>query len=196
MLHTKLTLARVAAAVIANSSRRSFHLTAVAAGGGGHDHPHEALNDGPAIAAGREYVSYFLNGEPAYADRYDYPFPAIRFRKPDAEFKALREKEKGDWKKLTLEEKKRLYRYTFRATLAEFDHPTGRWKPILASVLGILTVSMLIMTAVKKWAMRDDLWYLSEEAKNKHLELMIQLYAEPITGVASKWDYEKNVWKA
>jgi hypothetical protein len=31
----------------------------------------------------------------------------IRFRKPDAEFRALREKEKGDWKNLTMEEKKK-----------------------------------------------------------------------------------------
>jgi len=47
---TKFTLARLAAAVAANMSRRSMHLTAVNAGG----HAHEALNDGPAIAAGRE----------------------------------------------------------------------------------------------------------------------------------------------
>jgi len=174
-------------------SRRTLHLTAMAAGG---DHPHEALNDGPAIAAGREYVSYFISGEPVYVDRLDYPFPAIRFRKPDAEYKALREKEKGDWKNLSLEEKKKLYRYTFRATLAEFDHPTGSWKPILAGSLALLTFSMLITCYTKKFLMRQDLWFLSDEAKNKHLELMIQTYSEPVTGVASKWDYEKNVWKA
>jgi len=153
------------------------------------------VNDGPAIAAGREYVAYFTNGEPYYADRLDYPFPAIRFRKLDAEFKALREKEKGDWKKLSIEEKKRLYRYTFRATLAEFDHPTGHWKLVTATVLGALTLTMFIVTLVKRWALKPKLWYLSEEAKNKQLEMMIQLYAEPITGVGSKWDYEKNVWK-
>jgi len=188
---TKFTLARLAAGVVANMSRRSMHLTAVNAGG----HAHEALNDGPAIAAGREYVSFFISGEPAYADRFDYPFPAIRFRKMDAEFKALRQKEKGDWKNLSLEEKKRLYRFTFRATLAEFDHPTGHWKLIIAGLLGIFTMSMGIMTLVKKWAMKGDLWYLAEETKNKHLEMMIQFYSDPVSGVASKWDYEKNVWK-
>jgi len=188
---TKFTLARLAAAVAANMSRRSMHLTAVNAGG----HAHEALNDGPAIAAGREYVSFFISGEPAYADRLDYPFPAIRFRKMDAEFKALRQKEKGDWKNLSLEEKKRLYRFTFRATLAEFDHPTGQWKLVIAGLLGVITLSMGIMSLVKRWALQGDLWYLSEEAKNKHLEMMIQFYADPVTGIASKWDYEKNVWK-
>jgi len=188
---TKFTLARLAAAVAANMSRRSMHLTAVNAGG----HAHEALNDGPAIAAGREYVAFFISGEPAYADRLDYPFPAIRFRKMDAEFKALRQKEKGDWKNLSLEDKKRLYRYTFRATLAEFDHPTGQWKLVIAGLLGVITLSMGIMALVKRWALQGDLWYLSEEAKNKHLEMMIQFYADPVSGIASKWDYEKNVWK-
>lgn len=62
MLHTKLTLARAAAAMVAaNMSRRTFHMTAMAAGG---HMPHESLEDGNAIAAGREYVGYFLNGEP------------------------------------------------------------------------------------------------------------------------------------
>jgi hypothetical protein len=42
---------------------------------------------------------------------------------------------------------------------------------------------------------RPDLWYFDEEVKNKYLELMIQVHADPVTGIASKWDYEKNVWK-
>lgn len=41
---------------------------------------------------------------------------------------ALHEKEKGDWKKLTLDEKKQLYRASFRLTYAEMEAPTGRWK--------------------------------------------------------------------
>ena len=49
----------------------------------------------------------------SYADRIDCWFPAVRFRKPDATYNALREKEMGDWKKMTLDEKKTLYRYNF-----------------------------------------------------------------------------------
>lgn len=40
----------------------------------------------------------------------------------------MREKEKGDWKNLTIDEKKRLYRASFRLTFAELDAPTGRFK--------------------------------------------------------------------
>lgn len=40
----------------------------------------------------------------------------------------MKEKEKGDWKNLTLDEKKLLYRASFRLTFAEITAPTGRWK--------------------------------------------------------------------
>jgi hypothetical protein len=59
MLQKNVTLFRLATAVAANMSRRPFHLTSRVAGGG-HDMPHETLNDGPAIAAGREYVGFFF----------------------------------------------------------------------------------------------------------------------------------------
>ena len=49
-------------------------------------------------------------------------------------FQTLREKEKGDWKKLTVEEKKTLYRASFCQTFAEMEAPTGDWKFWLACV--------------------------------------------------------------
>lgn len=53
---------------------------------------------------------------------------------------ALREKEKGDWKKLSIEEKKALYRASFRQTFSEMDAPTGEWK-------GITGLSLLVVSA-------------------------------------------------
>merc|ERR1712241_500098 len=53
----------------------------------------------------REVVGYGVNGEESYMDDISFPFPAIRFKEDSAEIAMLREKEKGDWKKLTLEEK-------------------------------------------------------------------------------------------
>jgi cytochrome c oxidase subunit 4 len=35
----------------------------------------------------REVVGHGFNGEASYIDRADYPFPAVRFREPTAEFK-------------------------------------------------------------------------------------------------------------
>jgi len=47
-----------------------------------------------------------VNGAPTYEDLEEVPCPAVRFRENSSEIMALREKEKGDWHKLTLEEKK------------------------------------------------------------------------------------------
>ena len=47
-----------------------------------------------------------MNGKPIYIDCLHYPCPAIRFKENTADVMALREKEKGDWKALTIDEKK------------------------------------------------------------------------------------------
>lgn len=54
----------------------------------------------------REVVGFGLSGEYSYADRMDFPCPAIRFREVKGDLTALKEKEKGDWKKLSVDEKK------------------------------------------------------------------------------------------
>jgi cytochrome c oxidase subunit 4 len=58
------------------------------------------------IAGNRDIVGYGWNGIPTYIDRPEFPCPAVRFRENTPEVLALREKEKGDWNKLTVEEKK------------------------------------------------------------------------------------------
>ena len=77
-----------------------------------------------------------------------YPFPAIRFQEDTPEILKLREKEKGDWKKMTVAEKKQLYRASFCLTFAEFKGKSmGEWKGIMGSVcLGIAVVTSIFMT--------------------------------------------------
>lgn len=81
-----------------------------------------------------------------YQDRYDYWYPGIRFRQDDEIIKPIREKEKMDWKKLTKEEKKLLYRYSFRQTLAEYEAPTGYWKIVASTFLTVLAITMFYVT--------------------------------------------------
>ncbi|XP_018314165.1 cytochrome c oxidase subunit 4 isoform 1, mitochondrial isoform X2 [Mycetomoellerius zeteki] len=88
----------------------------------------------------RDVIGFGYNGEPTYLDRTDFPYPAIRWKENTPDIMALREKEKGDWKKLSIEEKKILYRASFRQTFSEMDAPTGEWK-------GILGLSLLISSA-------------------------------------------------
>lgn len=94
----------------------------------------------------REVVGYGWNGEPTYQDRVDYPMPSVRFQENTPQVLALREKEKGDWKNLTVEEKKALYRASFCQTFAEFKHPTGEWKYVVGwSMVGISLAIMITL---------------------------------------------------
>ena len=54
-------------------------------------------------------IIYFLQ---TYQDRLDYWYPAIRFRKEDDAIRPVRAKEQGDWKNLSVEEKKMCTSYS------------------------------------------------------------------------------------
>jgi cytochrome c oxidase subunit 4 len=62
---------------------------------------------------------------------------------------ALREKEKGDWRKLTLEEKKALYRASFCMTFSEINAPTGEWKSILGIACLFISLGLWIVVLEK-----------------------------------------------
>ncbi|CAF4206745.1 unnamed protein product, partial [Rotaria sordida] len=62
----------------------------------------------------REIVGYGLKGKPEYFDLVMFPCPSIRWEADTSEIAELRKKEKGDWKQLSTEDKKRLYRASFR----------------------------------------------------------------------------------
>ena len=54
----------------------------------------------------REIVGYGLKGKPEYFDLVMFPCPSIRWEADTPEIAALRKKEKGDWKQLSVNEKK------------------------------------------------------------------------------------------
>jgi hypothetical protein len=55
----------------------------------------------------REIVGYGLKGKPEYFDMVMFPCPSIRWEADVPEIAELRKKEKGDWKQLSVEDKKR-----------------------------------------------------------------------------------------
>lgn len=61
---------------------------------------------GRAKIGSREVVGFGINGEYVYVDRIDFPCPAIRFKEVKGGLVQLKEKEKGDWKNLSIDEKK------------------------------------------------------------------------------------------
>ena len=81
----------------------------------------------------------------AYDDRLDVWYPSVRFRANDAVITPIREKELGDWRNISLEEKKLLYRYSYQSTLAEFEAPDGYWKLDWAWFFYITSIGILFM---------------------------------------------------
>jgi len=140
-------------------------------------------------------VGFGVNGEYSYLDRMDYPCPAIRFKAVGADLAPLKTKEKGDWKQLTMDEKKTLYRASFCRTFAEMQAPTGEWKSILAMTLVMMSSALWVYVLLKKFVYPPMPESTSPEWKRKQLEYMIKIRVDPIEGLSSKWDYEKNQWK-
>lgn len=143
----------------------------------------------------REYVGFGVNGAPIYCDLLEFPMPAIRFREPNAEICALREKEQGNWKDLQRAEIKKLYRYSFCQTFAEMKAPSGEWKlhlgvGIWACALGILLT--FIIHVAHDMKLPDT---FREERRQAQLKRMIALEMNPIEGLASKWNYDEGKWK-
>lgn len=144
----------------------------------------------------REIVGFGFNGVANYDDRVDFPMPAIRFKSVTPDIKVLREKEKGDWHKLTIEEKKQLYRASFCQTFAEMNAPTGQWKSIIGCALGFASLSLWIYMGLRLFVYNPELPVtFDEEHQQAQLKRIIDLQMNPVEGISSKWDYEKNDWK-
>lgn len=143
----------------------------------------------------REVVGFGFNGSKSYVDRVDFPMPAIRFKEDTPDIKALREKERGDWSKMTLEEKKALYRASFCQTFAEMKAPSGEWKYILGVCLIGSSLAVWVYLWMKLFVYNEVPDTLSPEKQAAQLQRIIDLRMNPIQGISSNWDYEKGDWK-
>lgn len=159
---------------------------------GAHSLPHY---DYRVKIGNREIVGYGLNGDPAYVDHIMFPFPAIRFRETTPDVQAIQQKEKGDWKKLSIEDKKALYRASFCQTYAEMRASDGSWKSIIGIALGMVALSWWMYIWVKVYVYPPLPKTLDYDRRQAQLQRMIELRVDPIDGIGSKWDYEKNTWK-
>uniref|UniRef100_A0A336L633 Cytochrome c oxidase subunit 4 n=1 Tax=Culicoides sonorensis TaxID=179676 RepID=A0A336L633_CULSO len=143
----------------------------------------------------REVVGYGWNGEAVYADRLDFPMPPIRFKENTPDVLQLREKEKGDWKKMSVEEKKALYRASFCQTFSEMKYRSAEWKACLGGALAAFGLALLVSLWMAAFVYTDHPVTLTEERKKAQLKRMLDLNVNPIHGISSKWDYENNRWK-
>uniref|UniRef100_A0A6G1SAG6 Cytochrome c oxidase subunit 4 n=1 Tax=Aceria tosichella TaxID=561515 RepID=A0A6G1SAG6_9ACAR len=144
----------------------------------------------------REVVGPSVTGMDDYFDRVDQPCPPIRFKEPSDEINALREKEKGSWKNLSIDEKKKLYRYSFCQTFSEMEAPTCEGRRLVGSVLMLLSVPLVLYSIAKNTIFGPLPDSLSDEGKKRLVRWYIESRTDPMEGgISSKWDYEKNQWK-
>ncbi|PAA82871.1 hypothetical protein BOX15_Mlig031254g3 [Macrostomum lignano] len=143
----------------------------------------------------REWVGHGRGGMPNYFDCLMFPYPAIRFREWDSAYEALRQKEKGDWNNLSIEDKKKLYRHSFRYTFSELEAPTGRWKLSIGILMLVFSGASLTMLFIKKVFTPAFPKSFDEEWMMRSMWKQIMIGFNPVQGVSSKWDYENNRWK-
>ncbi|KAK3085503.1 hypothetical protein FSP39_004296 [Pinctada imbricata] len=142
----------------------------------------------------RERLTYGMLGEPHYNDVMEFPCSAIRFREDTPEVLMLREKEKGDWKNLTIPEIKTLYRANFCQTYAEMTAPTGEWKGLTADILFWMAITLLYTV----WMDQTENQPLNTETvewRQAMIEHYIIRRRNPISGISSWFDYETGKFK-
>jgi len=182
---TRCTARCFSASAIKLSDHPSVAETAI-----GREYTHPRIGD-------REIVGWGTSGAEIYIDRVDYPYPAIRWKEPQASgVPELRQKEMGDWKAMTLEEKKELYRASFCQTLEEYmANDKGRWKKVAGIVLAGLGVSLWFWFANQLFFKGNPPNSLDREGMMARIKYEIASRFNPIQGISSKWDYEKDQWK-
>ncbi|XP_015187984.1 PREDICTED: cytochrome c oxidase subunit 4 isoform 1, mitochondrial-like [Polistes dominula] len=145
------------------------------------------LQYGLSAIGNRDVVGPGHNNSISYIDRTDFPMPAVRFRPNTPDVLALREKEKGDWKKLTIDEKKALYRASFCSTFAEIDAPTGEWKLILGYSLALGALSIWYFMFYKQFVYPPLPESFDEEHQLAQLDRILKVEMNPITGLPAKY---------
>lgn len=148
----------------------------------------------------RDIVGHGMNGKPQYMDCLHYPCPAIRWKENTADVLALREKEKGDWRALSIDEKKALYRVSFRSTYAEIQAPSGQWKIVVTLGFIVFALALGMQLIIKEFAWRDQEDQLpislkGPEWREATLERMVRYKQGHLSGPAAHFDYEKGDWK-
>jgi len=143
----------------------------------------------------RDIVGHGINNRPNYFDQFSFPYPAVRWGENTSDLMKLREKERGDWKKLTVDEAKQLYRASFRQTFTEFNAPTGEWKFVLAFCFGAFSAALWVWFAIKRYVHPPLPSTFSDEFRYQMLKKYIDMDVAPVRGLTSQWDYERMKWK-
>lgn len=113
----------------------------------------------------------------------------------DGEMKVLKEKEKGDWKNLSLEERMDLYNMYFSKSMADMNRETDEHKSVYGAVAILMGFGFFMYWFTNKFVLPPPPRSTDPEWCYASIKRQLQLHSDPITGYASMWDYENNCWK-
>ncbi|CAN2390666.1 Cytochrome c oxidase subunit IV isoform 2 [Pristimantis euphronides] len=141
-----------------------------------------------------DVVPYYT--KPTYHDDRTSPLPEIPYHDElSSPEKALKEKEKGPWKQLSLEDKLSLYRIMFHKTYAEMNKPSNEWKSVMGGIFFFVGVTALVVWWQRVHVLPPLPHTLDEDWVAMQTRRMLDMRTGPIEGLSSHWDYEKNEWK-
>nr|CAB3233208.1 cytochrome c oxidase subunit 4 isoform 1, mitochondrial-like [Phallusia mammillata] len=124
------------------------------------------------------------------------PLPDRPRSLPVAEdLKALKEKELGDWSNLTVDEQMDLYNMHFSMTMGDMVRGNDTWKSSMGLVFLISSLGFAFIILCKKFILPPPPITYSDEWVHASIKKQLRMHSGPITGIASKWDYENNCWK-
>merc|ERR1712211_214347 len=130
-----------------------------------------------------------------YVDSVMSPFPVIRFKEDKGEIAVLREKEKGDWKKLTLEEKSPVPGI-FLPNPGRSGGTHWRVEINIGCVLISVSVGLWGYLWMKAYVYPPSPETITNEEKMKaQIDRMIAMRVNPFEGLTSNYDYDKGEWK-
>ncbi|XP_012521236.1 PREDICTED: cytochrome c oxidase subunit 4 isoform 2, mitochondrial [Propithecus coquereli] len=136
---------------------------------------------------------------PPYTNHFaqrSYPMPDEPFcTELNAEQRALKEKEKGSWTQLSHAEKVALYRLQFHETFAEMNRRSNEWKTVMGCVFFFFGFAALVIWWQRVYMFPEKPITLTDEWRAQQLQRILDMKANPVQGLASRWDYEKKQWK-
>jgi len=112
------------------------------------------------------------------------------------EMLAIKEKEAGDWKNMTVDEQMSLYNSYFNLSMADMVRGSDRWKSVFGFTLVLVGMTFLAQVFLNTFITNREIPYtLQEEYVAAATKKLIQAHDGPLTGYSAMWDYENNCWK-